>query len=572
MNYYQIFILILQITIVSSLVLFLFYLRKKTKRIIYAILLANIIVTIFLFTYSWIIKESPILNPINVTSFFFNNNAWVFFVGTIDLLLDSIGIIILYEFLTRYIKKIFLRVFLTLIIVVSFNATLFTILSFWSDNNLSTILVSGLVSKGVFAIFYGVVLLIYLIYIDPKEIKLNYLKIKKAFESLSYKEKFKIAKLDAKRSYEEAKLMEIKYKTLTNNSPVGIFHTRTDGYTTYVNPKWCEISGLTYQEALGNGWLKAVHPDDLDRVIHGWESATIQKSDSETQYRFILSDGSINWVLGRAVAELNDQNEIIGYIGTITNITNIIKYQQEQIILKEKAEESNLLKSAFLANMSHEIRTPMNGILGFAELLQEPDLSESEQKEYLQIITKSGERMLNIINDIVSISKIESGTIETNITESNINEHLQYVFDSLKLIAEQKNLHLSFETPLLDHEALFKTDTEKFISILSNLVKNAIKYTDSGTIFFSYYKNENHGFTFFVRDTGIGIAVDKFKAIFDRFIQADIEDKMARQGAGLGLSISKAYVEMLGGKIWVESEEGIGSTFYFTLPNNPLSE
>ena len=247
------------------------------------------------------------------------------------------------------------------------------------------------------------------------------------------------------------------------------------------------------------------------------------------------------------------------------------KRAAELIIAKEKAEESDRLKSAFLANMSHEIRTPMNGILGFAGLLKEDNLSGEQQQEYIQIIEKSGARMLNIINDIVSISKIESGIIEIFISETNINNQLQFVNDSLKLDADNKKLNLFFNCELPEKEAIIKTDSEKFYSILSNLVKNAIKYTDKGTIEFGY-ANKGEEFEFYVKDTGIGIPKDRQEAIFERFIQADIVDKMARQGAGLGLAISKAYAEILGGKIWVESEKGKGSTFYFTIPYNGESK
>jgi len=251
------------------------------------------------------------------------------------------------------------------------------------------------------------------------------------------------------------------------------------------------------------------------------------------------------------------------------------KRAAELIIAKEKAEESDRLKSAFLANMSHEIRTPMNGILGFAELLKEPNLTGKEQQEYIKIIEKSGARMLNIINDIVDISKIESGLMEVSIKESNINEQIEYIYIFFRPEVEGKGMQLSYRNGLVSSESIIKTDREKLFAILTNLVKNAIKYTNKGSIEFGYDHVETHGprnigagsasLQFYVKDTGIGIPKDRQEAIFERFIQADISDKYAYQGAGLGLSISKAYVEMLGGRIWVESEEGKGSTFYFTL-------
>ena len=235
---------------------------------------------------------------------------------------------------------------------------------------------------------------------------------------------------------------------------------------------------------------------------------------------------------------------------------------------KEKAEESDRLKSAFLANMSHEIRTPMNGILGFSDLLEKPNLSGERQKKYISIIQKSGKRMLNIINDIISISKIESGLMEMNLQESNINEQIEYLYTFFKPEIEEKGMQFSFKNTLPSREAILITDREKVFSILTNLLKNAIKYSEKGSIEFGY--NAKGGFIeFFVKDTGIGIPEDRHEAIFERFIQADVSDEKALQGAGLGLSISKAYVEMLGGSIWMESEVGKGSTFYFTLKYQP---
>lgn len=245
------------------------------------------------------------------------------------------------------------------------------------------------------------------------------------------------------------------------------------------------------------------------------------------------------------------------------------KRAAELVIAKERAEESDRLKSAFLANMSHEIRTPMNGILGFSSLLKEVDLTGEEQQEYIEIIEKSGVRMLNIINDIIDISKIESRQMEVLLKESNINEQIDFIFNFFRPQMEGKNLMFSFKKSLPSEKAIVITDREKIYAILTNLVKNAIKFTETGTIELGYtLKTENKPaeLEFYVKDTGIGIPKNRQKAIFERFIQADVSDRMARQGAGLGLSISKAYVEMLGGKIWVESEEGKGSIFYFTLP------
>lgn len=250
---------------------------------------------------------------------------------------------------------------------------------------------------------------------------------------------------------------------------------------------------------------------------------------------------------------------------------NLTIANEKLLLSTEKAKESDRLKSAFLANMSHEIRTPMNGILGFTELLKEPNLSGELQETYIKIIEESGNRMLNIINDIVSISKIESGLVEVHLKELNINVQQEYLYTFFKPEAEAKNLKLAFKSFLPLNQAIVKTDQDKFISIYTNLIKNAIKYTDEGSIEFGYRKRD-HYLEFYIKDTGIGIENERQEAVFERFIQADIEDKMARQGAGLGLSISKAYVEMLEGDLWLESEIGKGSVFYFTIPHKIVSD
>ncbi|MFP4690279.1 MAG: PAS domain S-box protein [Bacteroidales bacterium] len=238
---------------------------------------------------------------------------------------------------------------------------------------------------------------------------------------------------------------------------------------------------------------------------------------------------------------------------------------EDLVKAKDKAQESDRLKSAFLANMSHEIRTPMNGIMGFAELLQDPNLSDEQQRKYFQVIERSGDRLLNVIDDIVDVSRIEAGLIDLNLAGSNINDQLEYVYNFFEPEAKGRGLKLDLSVKLPHKWANVYTDREKLFAVLTNLVKNAIKYTPRGRIEFGCRK-EGSFYKFFVRDTGIGIPGDRRQAIFDRFVQADIEDKQAMQGVGLGLSISKAYVEMLGGQIWVESEPGKGSVFYFTIP------
>ncbi|MDP3437825.1 MAG: PAS domain S-box protein [Bacteroidales bacterium] len=283
----------------------------------------------------------------------------------------------------------------------------------------------------------------------------------------------------------------------------------------------------------------------------------------------VFSDDKIVAVAGVANKECDydnsDVRQLTLLMDSVWKISERILLIKDLTIAKEKAEESDRLKSAFLANMSHEIRTPMNGILGFAELLKVPGLSGEEQLDYIRIIEKSGSHMLKIINDIVDISKIEAGLMKNVIQEFNLNEQIEYVYNFFKPEAEAKGIKLIFGNSLSSKDIILKSDREKVYAVLSNLVKNAIKYTNEGSIEFGYSKKADN-LEFYVKDTGIGIPKEREEAIFERFIQADIDDINVRQGAGLGLAIAKSYIQMLGGIIWVESKVGVGSTFYFTIP------
>lgn len=251
------------------------------------------------------------------------------------------------------------------------------------------------------------------------------------------------------------------------------------------------------------------------------------------------------------------------------DITERIKYEKELRAAMEKAQESDRLKSAFLANMSHEIRTPMNAILGFAELLKDPGLTGEERKYYFEMIEGAEKRMLDTINDIIDISKIEAGQVDIEKSEASVNEILKEHFRLFHPEAQKQGLELIYEPTLSDKEATIITDKHKLEGILTNLIKNAIKFTKHGKVSFGYSltkRGDIKELEFYVKDTGIGIPSDRIHAIFNRFEKADIEDTKVFEGSGLGLAISKSYVEMLGGRISVTSEEGKGSTFIFTIP------
>ncbi len=275
-----------------------------------------------------------------------------------------------------------------------------------------------------------------------------------------------------------------------------------------------------------------------------------------------------------AVQSYTDENtfkasdiEILEIISHQISISINRKQKEEELKRAlERAQESDRLKSAFLANMSHEIRTPMNGILGFINLLNDPRLSASDRERYTAVVNKSGERLLNTINDLIDISKIEAGQVEVARKETPVNPLLEELMAFFSLEAEAKNITLHLEAPLSAQDAVIVTDEDKLHGIMTNLLKNAIKFTEKGSINFGY-RTKGKFLEFFVKDTGIGIPESRQKAIFNRFEQADVNySTRPFEGSGLGLTIAKAYVEMLGGEIRVASQEGKGALFTFTIP------
>jgi signal transduction histidine kinase/CheY-like chemotaxis protein len=247
------------------------------------------------------------------------------------------------------------------------------------------------------------------------------------------------------------------------------------------------------------------------------------------------------------------------------DITNRKEDEKELIRAKEKAEESDKLKTAFLHNISHEIRTPMNAIVGFSALLGEPDLDSRTQKSYIEIIMQSSDHLLSIISDIVDISNIEADLAKTLESEISLNKTVRSLCDLFIPKAKEKKIELVCETGLSDSDDFILTDSTKLNQILSNLMSNALKFTDKGHIKLHYELKDNF-LEFCVSDTGIGISHENHNRIFNRFYQVDSEVTRLYEGTGLGLSISKAYVELLGGRIWVTSEPGKGTSFFFTIP------
>jgi PAS domain S-box-containing protein len=494
------------------------------------------------------------------------------------------------------------------------------------------------------------------------------------------------------KSEEALKESQQLFQTLSQVSPVGIFRTKPDGYTTYVNPKWQELSGLTFDEAVGFGWLQAVHPEDREQVEGRWNSDVHLQESSIAEYRFLRADGSVVWVMGNAVPECID-SKIIGFIGTITDITerkkaeialkiseekyrrifdNIqdvyyetlvdgtileispsigivskgqyyiddligksmydfySKPKERQVILaelkekgvvidteislknkdgsvvpcsisaklvldenmhpekiigsihditerknasdalklaKEKAETSDRLKTEFLNNISHEVRTPLNGILGFAEIMSLHDLSEEEKKESLAMLFESSNRLLNTITNYMDISLITSGSLSVNNKDFIPALILRKIFNNFESACQAKKLELFMDIPEHSGDYSVNSDPEICQKILSHFLDNAVKFTEKGCIRFGFNQMAEN-VEFFVKDTGIGINLDSFNTIFERFAKENKGPYRISEGSGLGLSIARGMAEAIGGKIRLDSSPGTGSCFFLTIPVN----
>jgi len=305
-------------------------------------------------------------------------------------------------------------------------------------------------------------------------------------------------------------------------------------------------------------------PSDIIECRYKFISGDIKNYRAEVRLR--LPDGRIKWIEDSSLPLFDPETgKVVGSYGILFDID---RRKQSRLFLekaRQKAEEGDRLKSAFLNNISHEIRTPLNAIVGFSSLLTENADRSEDSHRLADIILRSSDHLLEILNDIVEISNIEAGNIKINRESFNINEKMNSIYNRFYAMAGEKDIILDMVPGLDDSEAQINSDAYKVCQSICHLLSNAIKFTKNGRIEFGY-KKEATEIEFYVADTGIGIEEEFQEVVFERFFQVENDSTRRYEGTGLGLSISRAYIEALGGKIWLTSRPGHGSVFYFTIP------
>ena len=368
---------------------------------------------------------------------------------------------------------------------------------------------------------------------------------------------------------------EEHYRILFYEAPNGYQSLNKKGVILEVNPAWCKLLGYSKEEAIGHNIREFLNDNSKEKLKDAFAQFFLNGYISNLEMTFKHKEGRqldtiVNGRIGKNTDGTFKQTHCI-----LSDISERKVYEKQLHLAKSKAEESDRLKTAFLANMSHEIRTPMNAILGFSNLLREPSISKDEMFDYVSIINQRGNDLLQIISDIIDISRIEAGDIRMVMEKISINHLIKEIHASFLKILEfndKSHIRLLLDADSLPDEAVIEADSVRLKQVFENLLQNAIKFTSDGFIKIGYKKSYN-SIEFFIQDSGIGIEPDKQKIVFERFRQANDTHTRDFGGTGLGLAISKNIVNLLGGEMTLTSTIGKGTTFFFTLPySNELME
>jgi PAS domain S-box-containing protein len=378
-----------------------------------------------------------------------------------------------------------------------------------------------------------------------------------------------------------------QYAVLIDVVPVPIWTSDVNNQRTYVNSKWLELTGRTLDQTLGNQWVDAVHPDDVQRYLEAYNQAFDSRTRLETEYRLLNVAGTYRWILERGVPRYNAIGEFIGYIGSCVDITerkteeDLIRSSEERLrhvntelgranaalaLQNQVIQTATEKKMRFLATMSHELRTPMNSILGFLQLLSEETAGPltPKQRRYVSRIQTGGQHLLNVVEQVLDYSKIEAGRLQLDRQEFTVLPMVEDVVAGIKQINTDKNIHMTIDVA---PGFVIQADPVRFRQILYNLLSNAFKFTPAGGRVAVSATALETTTEFAVTDSGPGIDPVHALAIFEEFYQADSAVTATNRGTGLGLAITRRLVEAHGGSISVQTELGAGSSFTFTIPH-----
>ncbi|WP_190713829.1 PAS domain S-box protein [Oscillatoria sp. FACHB-1406] len=349
---------------------------------------------------------------------------------------------------------------------------------------------------------------------------------------------------------QELRQSEAKFRSLSDCSPVGIFMTDIQGLRVYTNRCYQQICDCTFEEALGEGWIQLVHPEDREPVITNWSKAVSQKQGFSDEVRYVHKDGIIRFCRVQLAPILSVSGELIGYVSTVEDVT------ESKVIEK--------MKSEFISVVSHELRTPLASIRGSLGLLAAGVFKNKPEtaQQMLDIAIHDTERLVRLVNDILDLERLQSHKVNLNQQWCDATTLLEQTVETVRPLAVQGQISLSVESKSVRVWA----DSDRIIQTLVNLVSNAIKFSPPQTTVTLSIQDRADWVLFQVQDRGRGIPADKLESIFERFQQVDASDSRQKGGTGLGLAICKSIVRQHGGKIWVESVLGQGSDFYFTLP------
>jgi signal transduction histidine kinase len=368
----------------------------------------------------------------------------------------------------------------------------------------------------------------------------------------------------------ELVLSEQQILNLSNNLPNGaifrfLFENEREGKTLYVSSGWEELTGLSLETTKDSLFFfqSRIHPDDSRELLKALAHAIQNHTILDMVYRFYKNNTDLRWFHVRAMAIAGD-NGMTYLDGYQVDETEQKHFEQELITAKDKAEESDRLKSAFLANMSHEIRTPMNAIVGFSALMSNPQLTPQRKESYLDLIQTNCQQLLRLIDDIVDISKIEANQLNLRMETVPLSTVIKSVSDYFDPFLDNGHPHVELwiDENLLNSTLNVYTDVFRLKQIFVNLIENSLKFTEKGFVRCGYLNDQPEVVHFYIMDTGIGIAHENIENIFQSFRKLD----QYSGGTGLGLSIVKRILLQMGGAIWVESEPTVGSTFHFTIP------